>query len=492
MRKDWKWIAGFLAFLVLSVGFWWADQQNRGVEPSGVEFVFSPPFPPEVVKQYSVPPDFVIEEVHLAGTFNNWVGQSEAHKFRREGERWVLRTVLPPGQISYKFVVQLQGRRYPVWTYDPSQPMKVDDGYGGFNSLVSVGRGFSWLPTAFFISAGACVLFLLYGVMEKLSLVFFRYGMSDRTRTIILVWLAAVYAIGFSTVNNLENQRQTIRTALVDDLNLFHLFLKGDGWDPLFLTRPEMVKQFNLTAQRFFSKAEARNNPHFLGNSQTFLRTVFLFDPKLNLLTFSERDQEVGRTMNWMTRLGADTRLEYYRNHLLKPALDRFGQDKIPSGGAFGSEAEPMMAELPSQTRWAAWILGFDFMIVPVVENQVVKGYYGALIHPEVFQEGLFQTILSNLIWVLGVTLTIIIYFFLVKEEQNVKDLRISRFISHFGLSAREAEILALLVAGASNQEISTKFSVTEGTVKVHVHRIFQKAGVGSRMELMEKVASFT
>ncbi len=53
-----------------------------------------------------------------------------------------------------------------------------------------------------------------------------------------------------------------------------------------------------------------------------------------------------------------------------------------------------------------------------------------------------------------------------------------------YGLTRRETEILGTIVAGLSNKEIATKFSLSEDTVKHHLTNIFDKVGVGSRLEL--------
>ncbi|QIR41132.1 response regulator transcription factor [Tolypothrix sp. PCC 7910] len=48
-------------------------------------------------------------------------------------------------------------------------------------------------------------------------------------------------------------------------------------------------------------------------------------------------------------------------------------------------------------------------------------------------------------------------------------------------LTQREQEILALLAAGKTNQEIALALYITPGTVRVHVHAILHKLGVGDR-----------
>ena len=59
-----------------------------------------------------------------------------------------------------------------------------------------------------------------------------------------------------------------------------------------------------------------------------------------------------------------------------------------------------------------------------------------------------------------------------------------SRARADFGLTRREREILALVVAGETNKSIARRLSVGEDTVKHHLTSIFNKTGVSSRLEL--------
>jgi NarL family two-component system response regulator LiaR len=52
-----------------------------------------------------------------------------------------------------------------------------------------------------------------------------------------------------------------------------------------------------------------------------------------------------------------------------------------------------------------------------------------------------------------------------------------------FDLTPRELEVLALLVEGLSNQEISDQLSITTATVKYHLTNIFTKLGAKNRVE---------
>jgi len=53
-----------------------------------------------------------------------------------------------------------------------------------------------------------------------------------------------------------------------------------------------------------------------------------------------------------------------------------------------------------------------------------------------------------------------------------------------FGLTPRELEIVGVILAGCSNNDIATKFKISEKTVKHHLTNIFDKLGVSNRLEL--------
>jgi two-component system, NarL family, nitrate/nitrite response regulator NarL len=52
-------------------------------------------------------------------------------------------------------------------------------------------------------------------------------------------------------------------------------------------------------------------------------------------------------------------------------------------------------------------------------------------------------------------------------------------------VSDREQQVITLVCNGLSNKEIARKLDVTEGTIKAHLHAIYEKLGVRSRIELM-------
>jgi DNA-binding NarL/FixJ family response regulator len=52
-------------------------------------------------------------------------------------------------------------------------------------------------------------------------------------------------------------------------------------------------------------------------------------------------------------------------------------------------------------------------------------------------------------------------------------------------LTAREQEVLTLILSGKSNREIAGALLISESTVKTHARNIFSKYDVASRAELI-------
>ena len=62
---------------------------------------------------------------------------------------------------------------------------------------------------------------------------------------------------------------------------------------------------------------------------------------------------------------------------------------------------------------------------------------------------------------------------------------RLDVFIQKYEITSREAEVLRLIAAGASNGEISAQLFISENTVKFHVRNILKKTGHANRAELL-------
>jgi ATP/maltotriose-dependent transcriptional regulator MalT len=66
----------------------------------------------------------------------------------------------------------------------------------------------------------------------------------------------------------------------------------------------------------------------------------------------------------------------------------------------------------------------------------------------------------------------------LAKNEQAIQTL---------GLTKKELEVLELLAAGGSNQQMAKQLFVSTSTIKTHLVHIYQKLDVSSRTQAIQK-----
>jgi TolB-like protein/DNA-binding CsgD family transcriptional regulator/Tfp pilus assembly protein PilF len=59
-----------------------------------------------------------------------------------------------------------------------------------------------------------------------------------------------------------------------------------------------------------------------------------------------------------------------------------------------------------------------------------------------------------------------------------------------YGITAREGEIVRLLIEGRTNEEIAARLFISDHTVKNHVHNVYQKLGVRNRVQLIQRFRS--
>jgi DNA-binding NarL/FixJ family response regulator len=57
-------------------------------------------------------------------------------------------------------------------------------------------------------------------------------------------------------------------------------------------------------------------------------------------------------------------------------------------------------------------------------------------------------------------------------------------------LTPREAEIARFVATGLSNKQIARKASISEATVKIHLHSAYKKLGIANRSTLAVMVSS--
>jgi len=73
----------------------------------------------------------------------------------------------------------------------------------------------------------------------------------------------------------------------------------------------------------------------------------------------------------------------------------------------------------------------------------------------------------------------------LVEKVTKQHGLNLKRAKTHYALSDREIEVVALVAQGLANKEIGSKLFLSEHTVKDHLKNIMKKMGARSRSEII-------
>ena len=85
---------------------------------------------PEITFYYYDPS---AREVALIGSFNGWQSKDGDMVQIRPGLWEGNLEAHTPGTHRYKFLIDRSR-----WTHDPENPLRIEDGFGGFNSLITI------------------------------------------------------------------------------------------------------------------------------------------------------------------------------------------------------------------------------------------------------------------------------------------------------------------------------------------------------------------
>lgn len=105
----------------------------------------------------------------------------------------------------------------------------------------------------------------------------------------------------------------------------------------------------------------------------------------------------------------------------------------------------------------------------------------------------LVLTAITAVLFMVAVLLFFRIYQYLYQPEAKLQRSEheiFNHFSARHNLSAREREVLRLLLAEKTNQEIAEELSISKGTVKYHIHNLLQKTNCRNRLELFSAFAA--
>ena len=99
----------------------------------------------------------------------------------------------------------------------------------------------------------------------------------------------------------------------------------------------------------------------------------------------------------------------------------------------------------------------------------------------------------TALLFMISVLLSFRVFYILyMPETVRLRSEReiFQHFSARHDLSAREREVLRYLLEEKTNQEIAEELSISEGTVKYHIHNLLQKTSCRNRLDLLSVYAA--
>lgn len=102
-------------------------------------------------------------------------------------------------------------------------------------------------------------------------------------------------------------------------------------------------------------------------------------------------------------------------------------------------------------------------------------------------------TVSLDIVFALGWSFVLISGFvrYLGKPERPLESGVGEGFRAAFGITDREAEVIALVAEGLSNQQIADRIHVSLATVRTHLYNVFRKTGARSRVDLLRMASGY-
>ena len=139
---------------------------------------------------------------------------------------------------------------------------------------------------------------------------------------------------------------------------------------------------------------------------------------------------------------------------------------------------EAFQADYGNFSRGGCWVALFNVIPSPKLEKKALERGIRGFFYAEDSLERLSKGVCAILAGELWVSRDILTTFFL----ENKKDGQIEKRPGP-KLTSRETEILALVSAGAGNEEIADRLCISPHTVKTHIYNIFKKINVPNRLQ---------
>jgi DNA-binding NarL/FixJ family response regulator len=190
-----------------------------------------------------------------------------------------------------------------------------------------------------------------------------------------------------------------------------------------------------------------------------------ILDGLESLFRLEEDFQVLARCTNGEETLKAVKR---HRPDILVLDIRMPGKDGLKVAGEIRSEGLPtrivlLTAELDEQQLLDAVNLGVQGIVLKEMAPQLLVQC--------------IRKVYSGGLWLEGNSAALALEK-LVKQAAGVR-------VAADLLTARETDLIRMIAKGLRNKEIAERLFISEGTVKVHLHHIYEKLGIDGRLALL-------
>lgn len=348
-----------------------------------------------------------IENVYVAGFFNNWVPEDKEYKLQKvDKSKWTIKIPVKPGDNQYKFIVYLTDESQPVWTQAKSG-LHYDDGFGGYNSIIRVGDAKNIRLIFNVVLLGLIGVLLLVTLLDPLLVWIMHLRLKLSVKLTISVLIVALLSNVFIIGYNIYEQREITKQGFIDEINLIHNVLLGEGVDFANLSNKANIQKLKTAFQKFFWNACPREEKNETSNIQISILSIAIFNTNFNLIYNAQTSYNVPLQNLLMERLNFSNVSVYLRKERYKNGIDqiiklnKFNQHhffKIEEKYTFSQEYIKIMN-----------LSGYTALIVPITYNNKLVGYYCANLHVELLGIEIRRIILFNLFFLIITLLLLLI-----------------------------------------------------------------------------------
>lgn len=348
------------------------------------------------------PDNPIVSKVYVTGFFSDWSANNPAYRLLDKGENlWQKSVRLPPGDVQYKFVVYLQGNDSPIWIVDPDNPQQVDDSHAGKNSVVSIpDYQFYQLLTQILLIGllvSAFTFIFLQAMLIRLINRKMLLGKKIILATILIVFTSNVFLVFYQVFES----RSLVKQGIVDSVHLLHLNLLAEEVD--FYNLQYHQSKIASTMQQLLWPATTRVEQGQSSAVQTTLSDVAIFDNAFRLIHVQNRQQNNALQELRAKNSGFDTIESYYTDGVFAPLIKSALEHNAQAIVLIADPSDAIKNIETTETSWARKALGFSNVLIPIIKDSHVQGYYAVAVQVKLYGHAIQRIVIVNLLLVVMV-----------------------------------------------------------------------------------------